>query len=442
MAQISKGDTFTNGEQVTGSRLNQLVDSSYLLNGAISEQTALTAGTLDVADLLLISDVSATALRKITINDLLGANFPITSSLVTTPSISSPALNNISITAQNATTVTGKSFSSIDSIITTVSSVNHGLATNDILSFTASDTNYSGTYQITVTSADTFRYSVPASPYVYGKTFTSSNGITAVVTSVAHGLSVGNSITITCNNSAYSGTYAITAVTTDTFSYTISPTSTAASGTCYYVFNRSGNSGTLSYTRNATINLDGNSYITSRLYVGGNTKILGNAEISGNTTIGGSLSVAGGSINGNIAINGNLLIGTNNTLTLDKDPVLDKEAVTKQYVDAKQYPRAWVRFGAGSGGTISDSHNIASATRTSAGQYTITFTTAMPNANYVVLASFTTTSAGQPVGGPSAIQSASYNLTTTGFTFLTSNTTVFVDYNTGNGSINLVVFGD
>ena len=30
MAQLTKGDTFTDGQQVTGARLNQLVDSAVL----------------------------------------------------------------------------------------------------------------------------------------------------------------------------------------------------------------------------------------------------------------------------------------------------------------------------------------------------------------------------------------------------------------------------
>ena len=45
--------------------------------------------------------------------------------------------------------------------------------------------------------------------------------------------------------------------------------------------------------------------------------------------------------------------------------------------------RAWVNF-VGATGTITSSFNVASVTRTAAGLYTITFTTAMPNANYVV----------------------------------------------------------
>ena len=47
--------------------------------------------------------------------------------------------------------------------------------------------------------------------------------------------------------------------------------------------------------------------------------------------------------------------------------------------------KAWVQFtGASGGATINQSFNVSSVTRTATGTYTITFTTAMPNANYSV----------------------------------------------------------
>jgi len=45
--------------------------------------------------------------------------------------------------------------------------------------------------------------------------------------------------------------------------------------------------------------------------------------------------------------------------------------------------RAWVCFGyIGSQIVVRASHNVASVTRTAAGRYRVTFTTAMPDANY------------------------------------------------------------
>jgi len=83
MAQISKGDTFTDGQQVTGARLNQLVDSSTLLAGAILDQGAMTANTVAATDSVLLYDLSATALRKPTVSDILNSNLPVATSAIT-----------------------------------------------------------------------------------------------------------------------------------------------------------------------------------------------------------------------------------------------------------------------------------------------------------------------------------------------------------------------
>ena len=81
MAQISKGDTFVDGQQVTGARLNQLVDSSVLLVGAITDQPSITANTLEATDSTIVND--AGVLKEATIGDILNSNLPITTSSVT-----------------------------------------------------------------------------------------------------------------------------------------------------------------------------------------------------------------------------------------------------------------------------------------------------------------------------------------------------------------------
>lgn len=58
--------------------------------------------------------------------------------------------------------------------------------------------------------------------------------------------------------------------------------------------------------------------------------------------------------------------------------------------------RAWVRFNAA--GTIDGSGNIASVTKNSTGNYTITFTTAMPDANYTVSTSTHATTSSAAAG--------------------------------------------
>lgn len=78
--------------------------------------------------------------------------------------------------------------------------------------------------------------------------------------------------------------------------------------------------------------------------------------------------------------------------------------------------KAWVRF-AGASGTVADSFNISSITRTSTGQYTLAFSTALPNANYsAVLNAMPSNQI-----GPYAINSYA-NVTTSGFSFYTVST--------------------
>jgi len=55
--------------------------------------------------------------------------------------------------------------------------------------------------------------------------------------------------------------------------------------------------------------------------------------------------------------------------------------------------KAWVSF-VGSTAAIRGSYNVSSITRSSAGNYTVNFTTAMPDANYSCVASATQTSNG------------------------------------------------
>jgi hypothetical protein len=55
--------------------------------------------------------------------------------------------------------------------------------------------------------------------------------------------------------------------------------------------------------------------------------------------------------------------------------------------------RAWTKF-VGSSGTIAGSFNVSSITRSSAGAYTVNFTTAMPNTNYAACITVGTNSGG------------------------------------------------
>ena len=159
MPQLLKGETFVNGQQVQDYRLNQLVDSAQLLVGAISEQPAMTANTVEASDQTLINDGGV--LKRTTFGDVLNSNLPATHSTVATSIINSANGKDVLITPNDSATVTGKLFVSADGITTTVTSVAHELTTGQILTIVATNTDYSGQFIITVTGVDTFTYVVP-----------------------------------------------------------------------------------------------------------------------------------------------------------------------------------------------------------------------------------------------------------------------------------------
>jgi hypothetical protein len=66
--------------------------------------------------------------------------------------------------------------------------------------------------------------------------------------------------------------------------------------------------------------------------------------------------------------------------------------------------RAWVNFN-GTTGAIRASVNVSSVTRDNTGRYTITFSTAMPDANYCVIATASWTDASSNVASMSVNQS-------------------------------------
>jgi len=83
MAQIQSPETYVDGQQVTAARLNNQTNGAILLPGAITDQTALAAGTVATGDGLIVHDASASAIRKITAGDLLGSGVPITTAAIT-----------------------------------------------------------------------------------------------------------------------------------------------------------------------------------------------------------------------------------------------------------------------------------------------------------------------------------------------------------------------
>jgi hypothetical protein len=223
MPQFNKGDTFSDGQQVTGTRLNNLIDGATLLVGAIADQPSLTANTLESTDGLIVND--AGALKKATIGDILNSELDAKLDVATIATLKSGHVEGV----------------------------------------LGSDVNLIPLDGTTVT----------------GKTFTSVDGITAIVTSVAHGLVTNMLLTFTASNAVYNGTYLITVLTVDTFSYVITQTTPVAA------------SGTLSYVKQGSVNVDGNVYVSDKLNVVGQTN-LNTLNVSGAIVASGAVNVTGG----------------------------------------------------------------------------------------------------------------------------------------------------
>ena len=155
MAQLSKGDTFADTQQLTATRLNQLVDSATLLVGAITDQTAITANTLEATDATIVSD--AGVLKKATVGDFFGSGIPLVSATLT-----STANKDITITPNDGVIVAGSTYVSSDGLTVTVTTlVAHGLLVNNVVLISAAGTGYNGTFRITAVTSLTFQYVMP-----------------------------------------------------------------------------------------------------------------------------------------------------------------------------------------------------------------------------------------------------------------------------------------
>jgi hypothetical protein len=104
------------------------------------------------------------------------------------------------------------------------------------------------------------------------------------------------------------------------------------------------------------------------------------------------------------------VVGTTDTQTLT-NKTLTTPTLTTPNIDSAQfatvsgtapiYPcRAWVKFTGSTGATLG-SGNVSSVTRSSAGQYVVNFTTAMPDANYTAISNVGNSAGTAQVAGQS-----------------------------------------
>lgn len=91
--------------------------------------------------------------------------------------------------------------------------------------------------------------------------------------------------------------------------------------------------------------------------------------------------------------------------------------------------KAWVNFNGITTTTIRSSYNVSSVTRTGTGAYTIAFTTAMPSADYAIVASTSPSFGTAPLLVELNLTSAGAESpsTTTAFSFVTQSTGGFAD---------------
>jgi hypothetical protein len=234
MTDLNRIQTFEDGDLVTADKLKKLVDLTSINPSFVSDkEQLLTAGVDKDLDTILIYDNSGTVLKQIKVNELLKV-------AVLLPTLS----------ATNGT---------IESLVT---SVIDGQPNKGLL----------------VTANDGVQ--------VTGKSWVSSDGLLVTVTSTAHGLSSGAVLTIVASNTAYNADTAITVTNDDTFTYTLTQTDPV----------RTASAGTLSYTQNGYLVVDGRLAVTGKTDVA-DLKVTGSLTSSGTATLGSatvtSLTIGG-----------------------------------------------------------------------------------------------------------------------------------------------------
>jgi hypothetical protein len=93
----------------------------------------------------------------------------------------------------------------------------HCLKVGDTVTVANVDTRFNGTFPVTAVTANTFSYAKSVATFTRSVTVKASkSGMATLTTSVAHGLSVGDVVTVNVGDSRFDGTYAVSAVPTTT----------------------------------------------------------------------------------------------------------------------------------------------------------------------------------------------------------------------------------
>jgi hypothetical protein len=158
---------------------------------------------------------------------------------ITSSSATSPATGTITSRASSLATKSTTSGITRSGTTATVTLSNHYyMVGQTVLISGAGQAEYNGVQLITAVTSSTFSFTVastattPATGTVYSQPYgICSHGTTAFVSSPSHGYSVGDPVLISgANETAYNGVFTITAVTANTFTYTL-PTAVSSPAT-------------------------------------------------------------------------------------------------------------------------------------------------------------------------------------------------------------------
>ena len=301
MAQLQPPVVFIPGQVLAASALNAHVSSALLLPGSITDQTdiaentvvgcaftsagGLTASVTSAAHGLSTGDqinvtASVTAFsgrQTITVTSVSTFTFTISQ---TVPAVASGTLDYTKVSL----VASGDSLCIHDLSSTALKETTAGQLLNSGLNLAST----TATIDTAVTSTVNGRTNkdINLTPndgiVITGKAFNSIDGITATVTSTAHGLETGMLLDITASNAVYTGQYFITVLSVDTFSFVISQTTPVAA------------SGTVDYTKKGTVKTVGNQNISGKLNVAGTAKFNSGATIAGNLNVSGTTNFTGG----------------------------------------------------------------------------------------------------------------------------------------------------
>ena len=175
MAILSKGTTFATGDQVTATKLNNLVDSATFASGAVASGGGLSVSTGGVS--LLVSDLGITEAKlagsSVTTTKIADATITPAKLSTYAPTWSSTATtiaNSLDFSAISTTPTSGTYGRSGTTV--TISMTGHGMTTGMVATFTFNSGTggaaNGGTYVVTVSDANTFTITDTASGTITG----------------------------------------------------------------------------------------------------------------------------------------------------------------------------------------------------------------------------------------------------------------------------------